>query len=285
MFSKFIRFLLFVLVVAVAVFVGAAFEPIKDQITNSIALMTNSRLPESSSLLAYSLRTPSNLKVSFANIGGTVELSWSPTSWTPTLSTDWEFQYEIWVIAPDSQKLGPFIVNQPSVSLPSVAAYVGADLRFTVQAFTAFRIDSFNYDFRSEHGETVWTALKATPTPTNTPTSIPTSTPTNTPTRLPIGDPQLSYYVSAPENVTFGYLANGDSGALSWGKSSWVPSKPPDSSSISYEVRIIYPNRTLGPYNVTGNRRAFSNLDTQPIQSLRFTIVAVGFDSHWVLQV
>ncbi len=126
----------------------------------------------------------------------------------------------------------------------------------------------------------------STPTVTRTPTATltftPTSTATNTstytptPTRLAKTDPLLSYRISTPKNLSFDYHFDEDSGSISWGKSDWVPSKPAGLSNIFYEVRIVYPDLTLGPYTVAGTRHRFSNLDTQPNQRLKFTVTALG---------
>ncbi len=121
-----------------------------------------------------------------------------------------------------------------------------------------------------------------TPTPTATLTFTPTSTATSTstytptPTRLAKTDPLLSYRISTPKNLSFNYLFDEDSGSISWGKSDWVPSIPAGLSNISYEVRIFYPNLTLGPYIVADTLHTFSNLDTQPNQRLKFAVTAVG---------
>lgn len=280
--------------IVVGVVIGAEIEPLRNFARETVAQLTNSRLPETSSLLAYSLQTPSNLQVSFDKSTGAVDLSWSPTSWMPSLSTNWEFQYEIWIIAPDSQRLGPLVVNQPSASLTSMATYFGEDLRFTVQAFTTVNIGDYDYDFRSETGEFTWTVPAATPTntptstPTNTPTNTatstptttatntPTSTPTDTPTRLPADSSQLSYVISQPGDVSLSYNARTDSGTLSWRPSHWVPTKPSGSSNVTYEVSVIYPNRTFGPYSVAGNLHTFTNLNVQERQRLRFSVIAVG---------
>ena len=280
--SKFVRLVLFLLIVAVAVVIGAEFDLITNYVKESIATLTNSRLPETSSQLAYSLATPSNLKVSFDKGNGDAELSWTASSWIPSLSSDWEFQYEVWIIAPDSQEIGPFTVNMPSASLPSVAAFYGEELRFTVQAIGTIQIDDFDYVFRSELGKIVWTAPTATPTPTNTPTNTatptntPTATPTNTPTMLPNSDPRLSYQILPPRNVRLRIEASTVGGTVSWLLSDWMPGNPPNSSTITYELQVIYPSQTLGPYTVKGNIHTFSKLNAYLHNEIIITVTAVA---------
>ena len=116
----------------------------------------------------------------------------------------------------------------------------------------------------------------STDTPTITPTNSPTSTPRGTPTRLHNSDPRLSYLISKPKDLTFSYNWNTDGGSLSWEASDWIPSNPPGSTSIGYEVRVIYPNLTLGPYTNSGREHKFSKLDTDQFTEIEFSITAVG---------
>lgn len=127
---------------------------------------------------------------------------------------------------------------------------------------------------------TVTSTPSATPTltPTFTPTFTPSASPTitTTPTRLSTNDPQLSYLISMPKDLKFHYTSLTDGGSLDWKGSSWIPSKPPGSGNISYEVQITYPNRRLGPYAQYGVFRTFSNLDTESGQRIRFAVTGVG---------
>ncbi len=286
------RWLLLAILIVAAAVVGANFEPLADFITEQVALLTNSRLPDSSSRLAFSLTAPRDLTVTFDEETKGVDLQWSESSWRPSRPQNSHISYEVAVFAPDNTPISSFSSKQAKLAIENVAGYLGKNLKFTVRALGAILIGEHEYDFQSEAGEFRWIAPAATPTPTFTPTAThtptitptntltptPTHTPTNTPTptRLARNDPQLSYLVSEPGNLSFVYDARTDSATVSWGLSDWTPSKPPDSSNISYEVRVIYPHRVLGPYTVSGNKHTFSNLNTHPSQRLRFTVTAVG---------
>ena len=290
--ARMFRWLLLVILIVVAAVVGANFEPLSDFITKQVALLTNSRLPDSSSRLAFSLTAPRDLVVTFDEETKGVDLQWSESSWRPSRPQNSHISYEVAIFAPDNTPISSFSSKQAKLAIENVAGYLGKNLKFTVRALGAILIGGHEYDFQSEAGEFRWIAPAATPTPTFTPTAThtptitptntltptPTHTPTNTPTptRLARNDPQLSYLVSEPGNLSFVYDARTDSATVSWGLSDWTPSKPPDSSNISYEVRVIYPHRVLGPYTVSGNKHTFSNLNTHPSQRLRFTVTAVG---------
>ena len=290
-------FLLAILIIAAAV-IGANFEPLSDFITEQVALLTNSRLPDSSSRLAFSLTAPRDLVVTFDEETKGGDLRWSESSWRPSRPQNSRFSYEVSVFAPNNTPISSFSSDKSELAITSFAGYLGQNLKFTVQAVGVILIGEHEYDFQSEAGEFRWLAPAATPTPTFTPTTTPTPTPTNTPTatstntstptptntptntptptRLARNNPRLSYLISEPGNLSFVYDARSDSATVSWDLSDWAPSKPPDSSSISYEVRVIYPHRVLGPYTVSGNKHTFSNLNTHPSQRLRFTVTAVG---------
>lgn len=285
------------LVAALFVFgiiIGAEMKPITDFARETIALLTNSRLPESSSRLEFSLTTPTDLAVTFDPETQGAVLRWSGSTWRPSRPPDSNFKYEVTVFAPNNTRISSFSSNARELSINSFAEYLGQSLKFTVQAVGTILIGEYEYNFKSDLGEFRW--IVPTATPTNTPTSTPTNTPTNTatytltptptntptststetPTRLPADSPQLSYVISQPSDVSLNYNARTDSSTLSWSKSNWVPTKPSGSSKISYEVTVIYPKRTFGPYNVTGNRREFTNLDVQENQRLRFEVTAIG---------
>ena len=286
-------FLLILLIVALAA-ISTNFESLTDFASEQVALLTNSRLPDSSSRLAFSLTAPRDLIVTFDKQTKGADLRWSESSWRPSRPQNSRFGYVVSVFSPDNTPISSFSSIDPELAVKNLAGYLGQNLKFTVQAVGTILIGEHEYDFQSETGEFRWIVPAATPTPTFTPTATPTntptftptftptSTPTNTPTNTPTptrlakNDPQLSYLIPKPDNLSFVYNARADSGSISWGRSNWVPSKPLDSSNIKYEVRVIYPNRILGPYTVLGSKHTFSNLDTQPSQRLRFTVVAVG---------
>ena len=198
------------------------------------------------------------------------------------------------VFAPDNTRITSLSSGKPALSVGNVAGYLGQNLRFTVQAVGTIQLGDHEYDFQSEVAEFRRIVPAATPTntptststntptstptntPTDTPSNTPTSTPTDTPTRLPTDSPQLSYLISTPDDLSFSYNTRTDGGTISWGRSDWVPSKPAGSSAISYEVKVVYPNRTFGPYRLSRTRHVFTNLDVQESQRLRFAVTAVG---------
>ena len=291
---RLIRYFLFALIVLVAIVLGAGFEPLTNFVSENIALLTNSRLPETSSRLAFTLSTPRDLVYFFDDETKSVDLRWSGAEWNPSRPLDSGYSYEIAVFAPDNSRITTFSSTKPEISIGSVAGYLGQNLRFTVQAVGKISIGEYEYEYESESGEFRWIVPAATPTPTSTstptftptstatstpsstPTNTPTNTPTSTPTRLPKDSPLLSYVVSTPGNLSFSYNVHGDSGSIRWGIANWVPSRPAGASNITYELRLIYPDRAFGPYSVAGNSRRFTNLDVLESQRLKFTVTAVG---------
>ena len=79
-----------------------------------------------------------------------------------------------------------------------------------------------------------------------------------------------------PRQLRFNHNGHNDSGTLSWIGSKWVPGNPTKASAFTYEVRVIYPHRTFGPYVVSGNRYTISNLDSRSYPRLSFTVTTVG---------
>ena len=287
-----VRNVLIALIIIVAMIVFASFEPVTNLINEQIALLTNSRLPESSSRIAFSLTVPRDLSFSFDVEKKGVDLLWAESEWRPSRPPDSVYEYEVSVYAPDGARITAIFSDKPGLSVEGLSAFLGQSLKFTVQALGTIRIGDHEYNFSSDVEEFRWIVPAATPThtptstptetPTNTPTSTPTDTPTNTPTstststptRLPDNSPQLSYLISTPRDLTLSYSARTGSATLRWTRSTWVPTKPSGARTISYEVSVIYPNRTFGPYSVSGNRRTFANLDTQESESLRFLVTA-----------
>lgn len=292
--SRLFRFAILLIIVAAAMFVGAGFEPLSEAVSEFIAIQTNSRLPETSSRLAYSLTTPLDMKFSFDEKTKSVELSWGASNWEPSIPPASDFIYEVSVFAPDKTRIRSFPSKSTKTSSRSLDGYLGQNLRFTVQALGTMRVGDHKYDFKSKVAEFRWIVPAATPTntptitptntPTNTPTSTATHTPTNTPTstatstptRLPKDSPKLSYEISQPDDLTFSYNSTTGEALIAWGKSNWVPSKPVRSSNITYEVSIIYPDRSFGPYSQSVTRRRFSNLAVQESEQLRFRVAAVS---------
>lgn len=216
------------------------------------------------------------------------------SNWTPFKPPNSsEITYRVSVIYPE-RTFGPYEEFGNGYSFESMVVKDGAEIGFAVSAVGKIRIGQYDYILESDVVMLNWARATATPTstttatptstltsthtstPTDTPTGTSTNTPTNTPTRLPKDSPQLSYELSVPENILFNYIVRGDSGTLSWDLANWVPSIPPGAGKITYMVSLIYPDRTFGPFDVTGSSRRFTNLDVQEKQGLRFSLSAVA---------
>ncbi len=291
-----LRFLFMIALVAVGAVIGAEFKPLSDLLVESIASAFDLRLPDGHSRLEFSLTTPRELTfVFYSNERDQgVDLKWSGSEWRPGRPPDSDYSYEIFVFTYDGTRITSFLSEKPALYVGDIGGYLGQTLRFIVQAVGTIRVGEHKYDFKSEKAEFRWTVPAPTPTntptatstptptdtstntPTNTPTNTSTSTPTNAPTRLPNDSPLLSYVISQPDNLSFTFNARTGGGTVSWSKSNWVPSKPAGSSAISYEVKVVYPNRTFGPYVLSRTRHVFTNLDVQESQRLRFSVKAVG---------
>ncbi len=308
--ARLVRYLLTGLVVIVALIVGAGFDPLRDFVTENIALLTNSRLPESSSLLQYELSPPRDLTFNFDDVTKKLYLEWSGSAWRPNRPSDSDYAYEVSVFAPDGVRINSFSSEKPVLSVGNLEGYLGQSLKFEVKILGTIRIGEHEYDFESAVGEFSWIMPAATPTntptntpsitptntltstptntptitptntptitPTNTPTNTSTNTPTSTPTRLQLGDPQLSFQLSAPGNLIFSYNESKNLGSLGWDMSNWAPFKPPNSSEISYRVSVIYPDRTFGPYEEFGNGYSFESLVVEGGAEIGFAVSAVG---------
>ncbi len=288
------RIIIMLAIISVGVVIGAEFKPLSDIVVDSIASVTNLRLPEDHSRLEFSLTTPHDLKFSFNDESQTVELQWSGSDWRPVVPPDPSVIYEVSVFAADNSRITSFSTKEESRTLESIAAYHGQHLKFVVKAEGSLRIGEHHYYYESEEAKFNWIvpAATATATPTATSTNTPTNTPTNTatntstdtptstatstPTRLPKNDPQLSYEISTPGDLSFSFNTRTGAGTVNWGKSGWVPTRPTGSSNVTYELSVVYPKRTFGPYSLSVTRRVFTGLDAQENQELRFKVTAVG---------
>ena len=293
-------FLLILLIVVIAA-ISTNFEPLTNFASEQVALLTNSRLPDSSSRLAFSLTAPRDLVVTFDEQTKGADLQWSESNWRPSRPQKSHFSYEVSIFSPDNIRISSFSSIDPELAITGFAGYLGQNLKFTVQAVGTVLIGEHEYDFQSEAGEFRWIVPAATPTPTSTPTATPTSTPTNTPTntptptptftptftptptntptptRLPKTDPQLAYAISVPGNVKLNYNANTGSGTVSWSVAEWLPQKPPGASAVTYELHVAYPNRKLGPFLIRGrSHHDFTNLNAHQYSQVKITIVAAG---------
>ena len=285
---RMIRRLLLVFIVLVAIVIAAGFQPLSELVSENIALYTNRRLPESSSRLALSITPPRDLNYAFNDADTGLKLEWGRSNWRPETPPNSSIDYRVAIIAPDNRTILSRVTDRPLLSVGDISGYLGQNLQFVVQTVGTMRIGPHEYQFQSDVAEFSWTAPSPTPsatptststsTPTNTPTSTPTITPTNTltPTRLAKTDPQLSYIISTPDDLSLSFNAIKETAKLIWGGSDWVPTRPTDSSTITYEVLVIYPNRTFGPYEATDAKLDFTNLDVKEKQRIRFTVTAKG---------
>ena len=287
-------FLLAILIVAAAV-IGANFEPLSDFITEQVALLTNSRLPDSSSRLAFSLTTPRDLVVTFDEETKGVVLQWSESSWRPSRPQNRRISYEVSVFSPGDSIISSLSTPISLIAVKNLSGYLGQNLKFTVRAVGAILIGEHEYDFQSEAGEFRWIMPVATPTPiptatftpSNTPTPTatftPSNTPTPTPTRLPSSDSRLAFTLSAPGNLQSTVTSSGDI-IVEWQAPRWSPRKPSDPTRISYKVTALCRNsardetkstdRTSVPFNL---KKCASN------QQIRFQVEAVAeirIDGH-----
>ena len=293
-------FLLILLIVVIAA-ISTNFEPLTNFASEQVALLTNSRLPDSSSRLAFSLTAPRDLVVTFDEETKGADLQWSKSSWRPSRPQNSRFSYEVTVFAPDNTPISSLSSNKPELAVKNMAGYLGQNLKFSIRTVGKILIGEHEYSFQSEAGEFRWMVPAATPTPTftptatsthtptatptNTPTPTPTFTPTNTPTptptftptRLSKTDPQLAYAISVPGNVKLNYNANTGSGTVSWSVAEWLPQKSPGASAVTYELHVAYPNRKLGPFLIRGrSHHDFTNLNAHQYSQVKITIVATG---------
>ena len=181
---RLMRFMLLAVFVVAAIVVGAGFEPLSNLVAESFALLTNSRLPETSSRLAYSLTAPRDMTFAFNDESQTVELQWSGSDWRPDTPPDPSVVYVVSVFAADNARITSFDSKDESRTIGSISSYLGQRLKFIVKAEGSLRIGEHHYYFESEEAEFTWILPAATPTVT--PTSTPTNTPTDTQLALPL---------------------------------------------------------------------------------------------------
>ena len=116
-------------------------------------------------------------------------------------------------------------------------------------------------------------------TSTRTPTATPTvtDTPTSTPTRLPTDSPKLAYKLLAPESVKLDYNVMTGSGTVTWIASGWMPTEPPETNYIRYELTAVYPDFSLGPFTSDYKESyTFSGLNAHRYTGIRIAVRAVG---------
>ena len=178
------RILLLVLVLGVgaALYAGGELDPLLANVQDEILLLTNSRLPETSPRLRYSLTPPRNAQFSFDVRRKSVTVRWNASNWEPRVPEDSEIIYLITVLTPNNSRVGSFSSSKPELSVDFVYRHFGQSLTFSIHTVGTIRIGDYVYDFESASREFRWIVPAATSTPTNTPTNTPTSTDTPTPT-------------------------------------------------------------------------------------------------------
>lgn len=178
------RFLVIVLVLGViaVLYAGGELDPLLANVQDEILLLTNSRLPDTSPRLRFSLTPPRDAQFSFDSRRKSVTVTWHASNWEPSVPIDSEFKYLISVFAPNRSRVGAYSTTAREITFDFVYRHFGQTLTFVVQAVGTIRIDDHIYDFESVSREFRWQVPAATPTPTSTPTNTPTSTHTPTPT-------------------------------------------------------------------------------------------------------
>ncbi len=112
--------------------------------------------------------------------------------------------------------------------------------------------------------------------PTRTPRPTKTPLPTHTPTPLPTDHARLAYRISAPNNISLEYNSADGSGILHWEASRWMPTRPGDSNTIKYDILVIYPDSTSGPFTTQDTSYTFPFLNAHSTGGIRVEVEAVG---------
>ena len=199
--ARFARFVLFFLVITIAVFIGSMLEPLtqffSEMITTSTPTMTATptitntptitptRLPMDSPKIAYRILAPENAKLEYEATTGRGTVTWIGHGWMPTEPVETaEIRYELIVTYPEFV-LGPFVVvGENSYTFTALNAHRYERIRITLRTVGTLRIGPHEYEIRTDAVEIVWVTPTSTPTltPTDTFTPSKTFTPTFTPT-------------------------------------------------------------------------------------------------------
>ena len=92
-----LKFLMVILVLGLVgiIFAGGGFNPLTEIIRDEIALLTDSRLPETSPRLRFSLTPPRDAQFLFDARRKSVTVKWRASKWEPSVPADSEFNYQI----------------------------------------------------------------------------------------------------------------------------------------------------------------------------------------------
>ncbi len=193
-----------ILIVAAVLYAGGEFDPLVEIVQDEIALLTNSRLPETSPRLRYSLTVPQDAHFSFDSRRISVTVRWNASNWEPRKPTASELEYQISVLAHNNSRIGSYTTTKPEIAVDFLYRYFGQTLKFVIRASGKIRIDNHDYDFQSDWQEFSWQVPAATPTPTSTPTNTPTPTytPTPTATNTPTATPTATNTATATPTDT-----------------------------------------------------------------------------------
>ncbi len=209
--ARLFRWLLFLVLLGVAVVLGSMMQPLTDLVVELITTptftptitptSTPTRLPIDSPKLAYRLSTPSNVQLVVDAVYGGGQVTWVGSSWMPTDPDEINnIRYELTAIYPDFS-LGPFIAEADnSFVFANLNALRYKRVLVSVRAIGMIQIGTYQYEFRSDavmSDDIDWvTPTKTmTPTPTSTPTDThtPTLTPSSTPTATSTFTPSKTF--------------------------------------------------------------------------------------------
>ena len=94
-------------------------------------------------------------------------------------------------------------------------------------------------------------------------------------TRIP-NTSRPEYLLSQPSNLELEYNTSDGSGNISWIASRWMPTSPTHESKIEYEIYVIYPDDSLGPYETEKTSYQFDYLNADNAGGVRIEVKAVG---------
>lgn len=224
--ARLFRWLLFLVLLGVAVVLGSMLQPLTDIVVELITTptftptitptSTPTRLPIDSPKLAYRLSTPSNVQLVVDAVYGGGQVTWVGSSWMPTDPDEINnIRYELTAIYPDFS-LGPFIAEaENSFAFANLNALRYKRVLVSVRAIGMIQIGTYQYEFRSDAvmsddidwvtpTKTMTPTPTATPTNTHTPTLTPsiTNTPSNTPTATITFTPSKTFTPTAVDTPT-----------------------------------------------------------------------------------
>lgn len=233
--------LILLLGVVAVLYVGGELDPLLANIQDELSLLTNSRLPDTSPRLRFSLTPPLDAQFSFDSRRKSVTVRWHASNWEPGIPADSEFNYLISVLAPNRSRVGSYSTTTPEITADFVYRHFGQTLTIVVQAVGTIRINEHIYDFQSAPREFRWQVPAATSTPTNTPTNTPTSTSTPTPTstNTPTATPTNTLTPTATDTATSTSTNSSTPTATNTSTSTPTPTStrlPMDAPQLAYQI-------------------------------------------------